>query len=154
MLRNLISTDLIFTNVVLNKNTKEQAIKKLAEFTAKVTNIDKGKLEDNILEREAIATTGIGKGVAIPHGRINGIDEIKVVIMKLKDGVEWDSLDDEKVNVIIAIIMPYDYKGNLYLLLLKEFAKKLVHDEFVKEIINEDDPKAIYNFLLNELKIV
>ena len=49
--------------------------------------------------------------------------------------------------------MPHDYKGNLYLLLLKEFAKKLVHDEFIKKIINEDDPEAIYNFLLNELEM-
>lgn len=152
MIAELIKEELIFTDINLKHNTKREALNEISNLCAQNNKINPKQLRDNLLEREEIATTGIGKGVAIPHGRVDGLNQIEIVIAKFTEGIDWDALDDEEVRVVIAIIVPINYIGDMYLTLIKELARKLMHDEFVNELVSIDEPSELYKYIISQMK--
>jgi len=110
--------------------------------------LDVDKYIEDVKAREAMSTTGIGDGVAIPHAKSVWVKKPTVVVGKSSKGIEWESLDDEPVNMVFLIAVP-EGEGNEHLKILQVLAVSLMDDDFKAEIENETDKKVIEQLLLD-----
>lgn len=148
----LVNKKLIIIN--LEAGTKEEAITKLAflaHLEGKVTS-SKDYIE-SVLEREKTCTTGIGNGIAIPHGKSEAVKEAIIVFAKTKAGIEWDSLDGEPVNMIFLLGVPADNVNNLHLKVLSQLSRKLMDEDFVLLLKNSSTSEEVYE-ALRDIKVL
>ncbi|GAA0752765.1 fructose PTS transporter subunit IIA [Clostridium sartagoforme] len=138
--------DIKYMDLDLETNEKIETIGYLAQL-AKDRLIDVNKYIEDVRKREAISTTGIGDGVAIPHAKSKWVRVPTVIVGKSKRGIEWESLDDEKVNMVFLIAVP-DGEGNEHLKILQILAVSLMDDEFREEIEKTTDKLVIEKLLL------
>ena len=122
--------DIKYVDLDLNTKEKFETIRHLAKL-AQDRLIDVDKYVEDVKAREAMSTTGIGDGVAIPHAK----------------GIDWESLDDEPVNLVFLIAVP-EGEGNEHLKILQVLAVSLMDDEFKDEIIAAKDKETICEMLL------
>ena len=115
---------------------KETIIKRLVDliFTNTKLLISKEQFLEKIFEREAIGTTGIGKGIAVPHARCEGLTDIVMAIGVVKTGVELNTPDDEKAKVILLVGAPKE-KNDEYLDILASISKAFRNKDFRNSII-------------------
>ena len=115
---------------------KETIIKRLVDliFTNTKLLISKDQFLEKIFEREAIGTTGIGKGIAVPHARCEGLTDIVMAIGVVKTGVEFNTPDDEKAKVILLVGAPKE-KNDEYLDILASISKAFRNKDFRNSII-------------------
>ena len=95
-----------------------------------------------------MSTTGIGDGVAIPHAKSAWVKKPTVVVGKSLKGIEWESLDDEKVHMVFLIAVP-EGNGNEHLKILQMLAVSIMDDDFKEELENATDEKVIEKLLLD-----
>jgi len=101
-LADLLSEDLIHLD--LKARTKNDAIREVAEIMSRSRKIfDREEFLNALMERESLATTGIGRGIAFPHARTASVDGIVVALARSKDGVEFDSLDGKPVHLMFMM---------------------------------------------------
>ena len=105
------------------------------------------KYVEDVKAREAMSTTGIGDGVAIPHAKSAYVKFPTVIVGKSSKGIDWESLDDEPVNLVFLIAVP-EGEGNEHLKILQVLAVSLMDDEFKDEIIAAKDKETICEMLL------
>lgn len=120
MLSEILNERLIRTN--LSAKSREDALNSLLE----IMNVDemvKGLLFNLLLGREKLGSTGIGKGIAIPHCRSLLLHKMSVAVGIFPDGVEFDAVDKKPVYLFFLVTAPPRDKGNQYLLTLGEIAK-------------------------------
>lgn len=108
-------------------------------FARKRVNSRQGVL-NTLLEREKLGSTGIGKGIAIPHSRSMMVDRLTVAFASLQDEIEFEAIDDKPVGLVFLILAPPQDVGNQYL----PFIGKLV--EVVKEKKNRDALKKVKTY--------
>ncbi|MFT8661412.1 PTS sugar transporter subunit IIA [Liquorilactobacillus ghanensis] len=119
---NLVLYDLV-------ANTKKEVINKLADLYQKTGVIqEKEAYIISVMKREEEGTTGIGDGIAIPHGQSETVKESAVVIAKLKEPVEWHSLDDLPVKYVFLLAIP-DEGDQEHLKILSQLAGLLMDDD-------------------------
>jgi PTS system nitrogen regulatory IIA component len=87
-------------------SSKRQALHVVAEAAADALNLDETRVLDALLEREALGSTGLGNGVAIPHARLEGLTQIRAVFVRLDTPVPYDAVDDRPVDLILALFAP------------------------------------------------
>lgn len=118
--------------------SKEDCLKALASelIQGGFPAINEEKLIQSIIEREALSTTGFGDGFAIPHGKSADVQVPIVAVFKLEKPVDWDAMDDEKVNCIIMLVVPEKKGETVHLKLLSHLAYHLM-DEQVKADLKE-----------------
>jgi PTS system nitrogen regulatory IIA component len=85
---------------------KRQALSLIADVAARVMGIDADVVLEGLVEREAAGSTGVGEGVAIPHARLDGLDRVRAVVVRLDAPVAFDSLDDKPVDLLVALFAP------------------------------------------------
>ncbi|MSP20622.1 MAG: PTS IIA-like nitrogen-regulatory protein PtsN [Alphaproteobacteria bacterium] len=95
-------------NVVpaLKATTKKQVFAEMAARAAKVTHLDERQVFDVVLERERLGTTGIGGGIAIPHGKIPGLDRLYGFFARVETPVDFDAVDGEPVDLVFMLLAP------------------------------------------------
>jgi len=110
----------------LEATSKDELLK---EIVNQFVNVKYLKNSDIVLEmlkkREVLGSTGIGKGIAIPHGRTTSASDIMIAFGKSKDGIEYDSIDGKPVNLIFMIIAPPQDENNMYLPILGKMVEIL-----------------------------
>lgn len=119
----------------LKADTKVDAIKELTSLlkkTGKVT--DESAFIDDVLYRETEGITGLGQGVAIPHGKSTAVNETSLAIGVSKNPIAWESLDDKPVNIIILFAVRNQDSNVLHIKLLQHVAILLAKDDFIKEL--------------------
>ena len=130
-------TDLIDKNSIeLNGVAagKKEALEKMVELMVAGGNIsDKEKYKAGVFKREEEGTTGIGDGIAIPHAKSDGVKAPGLAAMIVRDGVDFDSLDDEPVDVIFLIAAP-NTKDNVHLEVLSKLSVLLMDSEFIEKL--------------------
>ena len=139
-------------NVVLGLNavSKTDAIYKLSEILEKngvITDAD--DFAKDVLKREAMTTTGIGKNIAIPHGKSKSVKEASMIFAKNKTPLEWHSLDGSKVTIIFLMAISATDDSKAHLKVLANLSGRLMEDDFFAMIKKENDPKKILN-IFNE----
>jgi PTS system nitrogen regulatory IIA component len=108
----------------LKAANKAEALARLVEIAAAAGGVrDSRLLLEMLQQRESLGSTGLGKGVAIPHGRSLAIVNLKVAFAVCRDGVEFEAIDGKPVKLIFLIVAPPQDKGNEYLPLLGKIAE-------------------------------
>lgn len=131
-------TDLICKESVdlnLKASSKQEAIAKVVELMGKSGNIlDLQKYQEAVLRREEEGSTGIGEGVAIPHAKSESVKQASISAVVFPDGVDFDSLDGEKVKLLFMIAAPSG-ANNTHLEILSQLSELLMQSDFVEQLI-------------------
>ncbi len=101
--------DLLAPNGVVLRgggSSKRQALHAVAEAAAQAMGVDQTRVFEALLEREALGSTGLGSGVAVPHARLKEIDRVSAVFVRLDSPVAYDAVDDRPVDLLFALFAP------------------------------------------------
>ena len=121
--------------------SKQEALDEMVSLMVKSGKINNAEeYRKQVYAREEESTTGIGEGIAIPHGRGESVDRPGLAAMLVKDGVDFDSLDDEPVTLIFLIAAP-NTKDNVHLDVLSKLSMMLMDEEFTANLRNAASPK-------------
>ena len=136
-------TDLLSTSAIKingSANSKEELISKMVDLMANNGNIiNKEEYKRVVLEREKEGTTGIGEGIAIPHGKTDAVSKPGLSAMVVPNGVEFDSLDGQPAKLIFLIAAP-NTKDNVHLDVLSRLSTLLMDTRFREELLNAETP--------------
>jgi nitrogen PTS system EIIA component len=130
----------------LKANSKKQLLQLLAEKAAAETGLPEREVFDTILQRERLGSTGVGNGIAIPHGKLAGIKRIMGVFARLETPVDFEALDDQPVDLVFLLLAP-EGAGADHLKALSRIARVLRDSEAVTKIRGTRDAAAIHSFL-------
>ncbi len=103
---------------------------------------------EQLKKREAIGSTGVGKGVAIPHARSVVVDDVHLVVGVSKEGIDFQALDGKPVHLFFLLIAPPQDLGARYLITLGEIANVVRKIVSSKEYLNFETPKELVDYLL------
>ncbi|TYP55442.1 PTS sugar transporter subunit IIA [Thermosediminibacter litoriperuensis] len=143
---NVLNRELIELNMVAK--TKEEVINEMAGMLFKSGAItSKEAFVNDVFERERIGTTGVGMGIAIPHGRSGSVINTSIAIAKLKEPVDWDSLDGKPVSLVFLLAVPKDGGENIHLKLLSGIASMLMEEDFREKLFNARDKEEVLNIM-------
>jgi fructose-specific phosphotransferase system IIA component len=136
----------------LKAETKDNVIRELVSLLVKVGAIkdkDVQKLVRILLDREALGSTGIGQGVAIPHGKTDCVTQLVGAIGISKSGMNFDSLDGERTHIFFLLIAPQDSAGP-HLKALARISRLLKEKHFRDSLRAAKDPKTLIKILQDE----
>lgn len=103
----------------LEATTKNDAINEMVEHLVKAKRLKDGKIVRQLLKaREKLGSTGIGKGVAVPHGRTTVTNALTLLVARSAEGIDYDALDKKPVHLFFLILAPHQDRSNQYLPLL------------------------------------
>lgn len=144
----IIQEDKIFLNQSFASQEEVfQFLAKQAEVLA--ISSDAKQVYQRLIERENEGTTGMMDGFAIPHAKDQSIGEPSIIIVTLQQGIEWNSLDGQLINFVIALFIPDSEAGTTHLKLLSAVARLLMRNE-VTEQLKVAKSKTEIATLLNE----
>ncbi|MEN6371807.1 MAG: phosphoenolpyruvate--protein phosphotransferase [Armatimonadota bacterium] len=135
-----------------DSRSKEEAIKELADLlyiTGRTDACD--GLEDAIWAREAMYSTGLGYGFAIPHCKTDILKANSLAVLKLKEPVEWGSIDNQPVSFVILLAMRESDKDNSHMRIFSVLARKLMDEDFRQQLISAKDRHEMLACLISEL---
>ncbi|SOC27808.1 PTS system, fructose-specific, IIA component [Brochothrix thermosphacta] len=136
-------------NVDLKSNTKEGVIAELSQMLAKESYlIDEKQFIADVMQREEEVLTGLGEGIAIPHGKSEGVQTTTIAIGKLSNGLEWGSLDDQPVHVIILFAVKNTDATTMHIKLLQKVAIMLADNNFLTSLREANTADEIYELIL------
>jgi PTS system nitrogen regulatory IIA component len=146
-------SELINENYIIPEfkgSTKKQVLEELVEALASnKVEIDKVVLLNALLEREKLGSTGIGDGVAIPHGKLNGLDNIILLFGKSGQGVDFDAIDRKPVCMVFLLVAPADSAG-LHLKALARLSRMLREKEFKNSLLMASDAEALLKIIIDK----
>lgn len=128
------------------KSKDELLIKmvELATLSGKLLN--KEDVLKEIIKREKIMSTGIGKGIALPHAKTNSVEDLVGAFITLENSIEFDSLDNSKVDIAFMIIGKENNVGN-HLRTLSKISRLLNNDNLRHQIKNSNNPNEIISII-------
>lgn len=127
----------------LQSSNKEAAISELAKLMYEeelVKNL--AKYKKSVFKREKEYTTGVGNGIAIPHGKCKSVQKASIAFGKSSEGIHWESLDGEPVHYIFLLAIPNASDGE-HLEMLSSLARKLMRETVVRGIDEAKDYKSL-----------
>ncbi len=130
----------------LRANSKKQLLQLLAEKAAQVTGLPEREIFDTILQRERLGSTGVGNGIAIPHGKLAGVKRITGVFARLDAPVDFEALDDQPVDLVFLLLAP-EGAGADHLKALSRIARVLRDSDAVAKVRGTKDATAIHALL-------
>jgi PTS system nitrogen regulatory IIA component len=111
-----------------------------------MTGLPEREVFDTILQRERLGSTGVGNGIAIPHGKLAGVRKIVGLFARLEQPVEFEALDDQPVDLVFLLLAP-EGAGADHLKALSRIARVLRDSDTVAKIRATPDAAAIHSFL-------
>jgi PTS system nitrogen regulatory IIA component len=130
--------------------TKREVLERLAEQAAKATGQDARAVFEAVYDREVLGSTGLGNGIAIPHGKFAGIPGVTAVFARLSDPVDFDSVDDQPVDLLMLLLAPMG-AGADHLKALARVARILRTESVVDALRRAPDAGKIYEILTQPL---
>ncbi len=143
-IRDFIHNDTIF--IADTTMTKPEAIAALCEKVSRHYSLDTKSILQQVNDREQKMTTGIGGGVAIPHARVEDLNDFAFGVMIAKKGIDFEALDKKEVHVIVMILSPY-YKVKEHIALLSKISYFLTESKNFTAITEATDPSQIADIL-------
>ena len=128
---------------------KPVALHVLAELLSRGSSIPSDKIEAVLREREALQSTGIGEGVAIPHGALGELDKQVAAVLTVPEGLDFEAIDDNKVNILFAVISPKRASGE-HLKTLARVSRLLRSKEFRERLLHARDGAEVFKLLCAE----
>ena len=130
----------------MRANSKKQLLQELAAKASKITGLPEREIFDVILQRERLGSTGVGNGIAIPHGKLNNLPSIIGIFARLETPVDFEALDDQPVDLVFLLLAP-EGAGADHLKALSRIARVLRDQDMVAKIRSSDSASAIYTLL-------
>ncbi|NMM44790.1 PTS IIA-like nitrogen regulatory protein PtsN [Rhodospirillaceae bacterium KN72] len=130
----------------LNVASKKQALQEVARRAARVTGLEERAIFDTLLERERLGTTGVGKGIAIPHGKLAGLDRPYGIFARLTKPIDFDAIDDQPVDILFALLAPLD-AGADHLKALARVSRLFRDRDMCEKLRGSDQADALYGLL-------
>jgi PTS system nitrogen regulatory IIA component len=145
---NLISRLLPPTNVLLDlpASSKKRAFEQAALLFENHHSIARASVFDSLFARERLGSTGLGQGVAIPHGRIKGLKEAVAAFVRLAEPVPFDAPDGRPVRLLIFLLVP-EQATQQHLDILSELAQMLSDKPFRESLLSLTEPGAVHTML-------
>ncbi len=128
---------------------KEKALSRLAGMFGERDGVTVSEIEHVLLEREALQSTGIGEGVAIPHGALPQLKEQVAALLIVPEGVEFQAIDDAKVSILFGVIGPKRATGE-HLKTLARVSRLLRSRDFRQRLVGADSATDIYELISAE----
>lgn len=134
----------------LTASDKAEAIQELADLMENAKRLkNKKKYLKAVMKREAESTTGIGMGIAIPHGKSKGVKEPSLAFGRCPGGIKYDSLDGEAVQLVFLIAVP-ESSDDMHLKILSQLSRKLMHKEIRENLLHAQTKAELYEILGEE----
>jgi PTS system nitrogen regulatory IIA component len=132
----------------IRADSKAAILETLAERFAEVYRLDRETVLASILEREALGSTGFGRGVAIPHARINGINRPVAVFLRLAAPVDFNAADGVPIDFVFGLLSP-EAAGAAHLHALAAISRLMRDERMHRALIEAPNTEAIYGLLCN-----
>ena len=142
-------TDLVAPNAVvpaLKVNGKKQAIQELASRAAKLTGQNERLIFETLIQREKLGSTGIGNGIAIPHGKLPKLEKLVGLFARLDRPIDFESLDGQPVDLIFLLLAP-EAAGADHLKALARVSRLLRDRATCEKLRGSDTADALYAVL-------
>lgn len=140
----LITPDCIIPN--LKASSKKQALQEMARRAAELNDLPERAVFEVLLERERLGTTGVGHGVAIPHGKLPGLDRLHGVFARLARPINFESIDDQPVDLIFLLLAPESAAAE-HLKILARVSRLLRDRSVCEKLRGPASAEAIYAIL-------
>lgn len=146
LVKNILSPERI---VFLNHATKHDALVQLSDVLATAPQIKNGReLQEEILKREDLMSTALGRGIAIPHVRLSSVTDLVMAVgISKTDIIDFQPIDDTPVRILIMIAAAYN-QHSYYLQTLSFFSSKLKSQELRDSLLRAESPMDVYNLLV------
>ncbi len=140
----LISSAGVIAN--LRATSKKQALQDLSRRAAEVTGQPERAIFEVLIERERLGTTGVGNGIAIPHGKLPGLDRLYGLFARLEKPIDYDSIDEQPVDLICLLLAP-ETAGADHLKALARVSRLLRDRAVCEKLRGSDNTDAVYALL-------
>ena len=143
-----MSEDLITLN--LKSRSKESVLEELSDLMAKSPNIqDRNIIKKALMEREELGSTGIGKGIAIPHAKTDTASKLTIAFGISQEKIDFDSLDHEGVNIFFVFASPIE-DSQIYLKVLARISRLIRNESFRNKLLNCKSPEEVIKYIGEE----
>ena len=130
-----------------NITNKKGALQELSRLLANTKSaLTSTEIFDCLSSREKIGSTGLGNGIAIPHGRIKHVGKPIAAFLRLKSGIDFDALDQEPVDLLFALLVP-EVSTDQHLQILARLAEMFCNDSLLNQLRLESSAEGIYALL-------
>lgn len=144
----LIQPELILSS--LSATSKPKIIRELAAYmAARHDNVQEKELARVLIDREALASTAIGEGVAIPHGKLSAVSHIVACIGRAKGGVDFDSMDGQPTYLFFVLVAPENSTG-AHLKALARISRVFKDEDFRARLLAAPDAEAMFQVIAEE----
>ena len=132
-------------NVVLDLevSSKKRAFEQAGLIFENNCGIARSMVSDNLFARERLGSTGLGHGVAVPHGRIKGLKAPLAAFVRLKEAIPFESPDGQPVNLLVFLLIP-DQVTQQHLEILSEIAEMFSDESFRNTLATDADPTSVH----------
>ena len=131
----------------LRATSKKQVLQELSKAVGEMLGADSRRVFNILVERERLGSTGVGAGLAIPHGKLEGLDRLQGVFARLEKPVDFDSIDDEPVDLVFLLLAP-EGAGADHLKALAQVSRIMRERTFCDKLRGSDSADAIYALLI------
>ncbi len=141
----LISKILPPENILLDSESasKKRVFERVGILFENTQHIGRSQVFDSLFAREKLGSTGLGQGVAIPHGRVKGLRDAAAAFVKMQNPIPFDAPDGLPVNFIFVLLVP-ERATDMHLQLLGELAQMFSDKTFRDKLQSAEDPAAIH----------
>jgi PTS system nitrogen regulatory IIA component len=131
----------------LAARTKKEALAELVSpLPARFPGVDPERITQVLMDREMLGTTGIGDGIAIPHGKLDSLDRVMVIVGRSHQGVDFASLDHKPATIFFAVLAPSSVVG-LHLKILATISRLLKDNAFRQAFAEAADGDGLWRLL-------
>lgn len=130
----------------LKAGSKKQLLQELANLSAEQTNLDSRQIFESLLQREKLGSTGLGRGIAIPHGKFPQLDKVYGFFGRLARPVDFDAVDGEPVDLVFLLLAP-ESAGADHLKALARISRLLRDGNIINKLRGTDEPRGLYAVL-------
>jgi len=130
----------------LRVKNKKQALRALATRAARITGLDENYIFDMLLQRERLGTTAVGRVIAIPHARLDGISNLATVFAQLDEPIDFEAPDNEAVDLVFVLLAP-EHAGADHLKALARISRVLRDSQTIEKLRAARDRDALYSVL-------
>ena len=133
----------------IHAQDKQGMLKEFSEQIEKTMGIKAEKIFNVLMEREKLGSTGIGEGVAIPHGKLHDLKEFVCCFGKSERGIDFEAIDGKPVHLVFLLLAPENSAGT-HLKALAKISKILKDPNFRKQLLQTHGAKEIYQIIKEE----
>ena len=144
---NFIDQDSVLLN--LKVSSKRQTLMELSKRMAKNRDLSEREIFDVLLEREKLGSTGIGHGIAIPHGKLKGLDRICGCFVRLSKPIDFESIDEKPVDLIFLLLAP-ENSGVQHLKALALMSRIMGNKNFCDKLRSSKSAESVFSLLTKE----